>query len=268
VRSYEDEAQSALEWLKSHSTKATLDGMARYAIPSDNAFGVAMKDMKALGRKLGRNHELAAALWDTGVYEARMVCAFVDDPAQITPRQMDRWCHDFDNWAICDTICFNLFDRTPHAWSKVAQWSRKRSEFEKRAAFALLWSLSLHDKRADNEPFVQGLALIERAADDERNFVKKAVNMALRAIGKRNRALNAAAVAVAGAWRTHKMPRRGASARRGHDRWIGDIHALHAARAAHVLSAGARLQRRAVRAEPGAAADLTSRWAVWQYIQI
>lgn len=210
--SLEDEVQSALKWLKSHSTRATLDGMARYAIPSDKAFGVAMRDMKVLGKKLGRNHELAAALWDTGVYEARMVCSFVDDPALVTPAQMDRWCRDFDNWAICDTICFHLFDRTPHAWAKATQWSRKRNEFEKRTAFALLWSLSVHDKRATDEQFVQGLALIERAAGDERHFVKKAVNMALRAIGKRNRTLNAAAVAVA---------RRLADSQEAAARWVG-----------------------------------------------
>jgi 3-methyladenine DNA glycosylase AlkD len=211
-KSREDEVRSALKWLKSHSTKSTLDGMARYAIPSDKAFGVAYKDMKVLGKRLGRNHELAAALWDTGVYEARMVASFVDDPSQVTPAQLDRWCKDFDNWAICDTMCFNLFDRTPHAWAKVAQWSSSKDEFVKRTAFALLWSLSVHDKRAGNEPFVEGLVLIERAADDERNFVKKAVNMALRAIGKRNRALNAAAVAAA---------RRLAGSSNASARWVG-----------------------------------------------
>ena len=210
--SLEDEVRSALKWLKSHSTKTTLDGMARYGIPSDKAFGVAMKDMKVLGKKLGRNHELAAALWETGAYEARMVCSFVDDPALVTAAQMDRWCHDFDNWAICDTICFNLFDRTPHAWAKVTQWSTRRSEYEKRAAFALLWSLSVHDKRADDEQFVRGLALIERAAADGRNFVRKAVNMALRAIGKRNLALNVAAVDVA----RHLADSQEAAAR-----WVG-----------------------------------------------
>jgi 3-methyladenine DNA glycosylase AlkD len=210
--SLEDEVQSALKWLKSHSTKATLDGMARYAIPSNNAFGVAYRDMKLLGKRLGRNHELAAALWDTGVYEARMVASFVDDPSRVTPEQMDHWCKDFDNWGICDTMCFNLFDRTPHAWAKVAQWSKSKDEFVKRTAFALLWSLSVHDKRANNEPFVKGLVLIERAADDKRNFVKKAVNMALRAIGKRNRALNAAAAAVA---------RRLAGSPNAVARWVG-----------------------------------------------
>jgi 3-methyladenine DNA glycosylase AlkD len=156
-----------------------------------------MKDIKALGKRIGCNHDLAIALWDTDVYEARMLASFVGDPARLTSVQMDRWCRQFDNWAFCDAMCFNLFDRTPHAWSKVSQWSSKRGEFEKRTAFALLWSLTVHDKQAGNEPFIRGLTLIERAANDERNFVKKAVNMALRAIGKRNRALNAAAIVIA-----------------------------------------------------------------------
>jgi len=186
--------------------------MARYAIPSENALGVAMRDIKALGTKLGRNHDLAAALWATGVYEARVLCSFVGDPVKLTPAQMDRWCKDFDSWAICDTICFNLFDRSPHAWAKVIEWSSRRGEFEKRTAFALLWSLSMHDKRADDMQFVRSLGLIERAADDERNFVKKAVNMALRAIGKRNRALNTAALATA---------RRLAASEDVTARWIG-----------------------------------------------
>jgi 3-methyladenine DNA glycosylase AlkD len=191
------EVQSALQWLRAHSTKATLNGMVRYAIPSDHALGVAMRDIKALGQQLGHNQELAAALWETGVYEARMLASFVGDPARITSAQMDRWCKDFDNWAFCDAMSFNLFDRTPHAWDKVTKWSSSKEEFVKRTAFALLWSLSVHDKGAGDEQFVRGLALIERAADDDRNFVKKGVNMALRAIGKRNPALHTAAVAAA-----------------------------------------------------------------------
>ena len=119
-RSVQDQVQFALTWLKRHSTKATLDGMARYAIPSDHAYGVAMKDIKALGKTLGRNQPLAVALWATGVYEARMLASFVGDPERLTPAQMDRWCKDFDNWAFCDAMSFNLFDRTPHAWAKVA----------------------------------------------------------------------------------------------------------------------------------------------------
>ena len=207
-----EQVQSALAWLKRHSTKGTLDGMARYSIPSDHAYGVAMKDIKALGKTLGRNQQLAVALWATGVYEARMLASFVGDPAHLTPAQMDRWCKDFDNWAFCDAMSFNLFDRTPHAWAKVAQWSTRRNEFEKRTAFALLWSLTVHDKSAGNERFEEGLAIIEREAGDERNFVKKAANMALRAIGKRNRALNAAARVVA---------QRLADSKDATARWIG-----------------------------------------------
>jgi 3-methyladenine DNA glycosylase AlkD len=126
---------------------------------------------------------------------------------------MDRWCRDFDNWGICDTACFHLFDRTPHAWGKVAQWSDRRDEFVKRAAFALLASLTAHDKQAGDEAFVRGLALIERAVTDDRNFVKKGVNWALRCIGKRNRELNPAAVAVARRLSTSDSPAA---------RWVGN----------------------------------------------
>ncbi len=195
--SLDDEVEAALVWLKKHSTRATREGMARYAIPSDNAYGVAMKDIKAFGKQLGQRNDLAIALWDTGVYEARMLTSFVGEAMLLTSAQMDRWCKDFDNWAICDAMCFNLFDRSPHRWAKVKQWSTSRKEFEKRTAFALLWSLSVHDKKAADEQFIAGLGLIERAADDERNFVKKAVNMALRAVGKRNQKLNSAAVLLA-----------------------------------------------------------------------
>jgi 3-methyladenine DNA glycosylase AlkD len=210
--SLEVEVQSALSWLKGHSSKSTRDGMARYGIPSDNAFGVTVANMKVLAKRLGRNHELAAALWQTGWYEARMLTSFVDEPARVTSAQMDRWCGDFDNWGICDTVCFHLFDRTPHAWQKVAQWSDRRQEFVKRAAFALLWGLTVHDKHADDAPFIGGLIFVERAATDERHFVKKSVNMALRAIGKRNPALNAAAAAVA---------RRLADSPGAAARWVG-----------------------------------------------
>jgi len=205
-------AQPALDWLQAHATRATLDGMARYGIPSGHALGVTMADMKRLGKELGRDHALAAALWATGVYEARMVAAFVDDPAQVTAAQMDRWCKDFDNWAICDTVCFNLFDRAPAAWSRVEPWSKKPGEFQKRTAFALLWALALHDKAAADARFLEGLALIEAAATDERNFVKKAVAMALKAIGKRNAPLRKAA---------QQLAKRLASSPDATARWIG-----------------------------------------------
>jgi 3-methyladenine DNA glycosylase AlkD len=208
--------QMAVDWLTKHATKATLEGMARYAIPSDRAFGVAMRDIQLLAKQLGRNHQLASELWATGWYEARMLSAYVDDPASVTGRQMDQWCRDFDNWAICDTVCFALFDRTPHAWSKVEQWARRDEEFVKRAAFALLWGLSVHDDEADDDQFAKALLLVERAASDERHFVKKSVNMALRSIGKCSRELNAAAVAVA---------KRLAASPDPTPRWIGK-HAL------------------------------------------
>ena len=185
--------QQALAWLKSHSSQAALDGMSRYAIPSDGALGVAVRDIKALGKQLGRNQELATGLWETGVYEARMLASFVGDPARITPKQMDRWCAEFDNWAICDTMCFHLFDRTPHAWQKVDAWNDSTEPYVKRAAFALIWSLSVHDKDAADERFIHGLTLVERAADDGRHFVTKGVSMALRATGKRNARLRTAA---------------------------------------------------------------------------
>jgi 3-methyladenine DNA glycosylase AlkD len=186
--------------------------MARYAIPSQHAYGVAMKDIKALGQRLGRRQELAVALWHTGVYEARMLVSFVGDPAALTAAQMDRWCRDFDNWGLCDTVCFVLFDKTPHAWTTVKRWAGRRGEFTKRAAFALLWGLSVHDKNAADRAFVEGLVLIERAADDDRHFVKKGVNMALRAVGKRSPPLHAAAVKVA---------TRLATSSQGSAQWIG-----------------------------------------------
>ena len=186
--------RDALDWLQDHASKSVLANMApRFGIHTDNAFGVPMAQMKVLAKRLGTNHELAARLWDSGWYEARMVASMIDDPSAVTATQMDRWCKDFDNWAICDTVCFNLFDRAPHAWRKVEQWARSNQEFVKRSAFALLWSLALHDKDADDEHFIGGLALIEREADDERNFVTKAIAMALRAIGQRNPMLATAA---------------------------------------------------------------------------
>jgi 3-methyladenine DNA glycosylase AlkD len=172
--------------------------MARYAIVAPKAFGVPVGTIRALGKQLGTDHGLAAALWRSGWYEARMLTAFVEDPARLTAAQMDRWAKDFDNWAICDHLCFHLFDRSPHAWRKIAQWSTRREEFVKRAAFALLASVALHDRDAPDAPFTRSLRLIERAAADQRNFVKKGVSWALRSVGERNVALHRAALATAG----------------------------------------------------------------------
>jgi 3-methyladenine DNA glycosylase AlkD len=190
------DVQGVLAFLERKGSKKNVDGMARYGIVAKKVFGVSVGTLRAHGKRIGKNHELAAALWATGWYDARMLAAFVEDPSRVTVAQMDRWCRDFDNWAICDTVCFHLFDHTPHAWAKVSAWSARREEFVKRAAFALLASLSVHDKHAPDALYVRGLKLIERGATDDRNFVKKAVNWALRSIGKRNPALNAAAVAT------------------------------------------------------------------------
>ena len=190
-------ADDVIAWLQRAGRQATIDAMARYAIPSDNALGVTVGELKAASKQLGRRHELAEALWESGWYEARMLAAMVGEPERLTPAAMDRWCCTFDNWAICDTVCFHLFDRTPHAWGRLAPWARRKPENERRAAFALLWGLTVHDKKAPDAAFIDGLALIEKTATDERNFVKKGVNMALRATGKRNAALHAAACEVA-----------------------------------------------------------------------
>jgi 3-methyladenine DNA glycosylase AlkD len=188
--------QPAIAWLKRHGTKAHRDGLARFAIPTDRALGVTMGQIQALAKQLGRNHALAQALWQSEWLEARMLAAYVDDPDEVTAAQMDRWCRGFDNWAVCDTVCFALFDRTPHAWGKVTQWAARKDEYQRRAAFALLWGLTVHDKTSGDQPFLKALGLIERAATDERLYVKKGVNMALRATGKRSAALHTAALAV------------------------------------------------------------------------
>jgi 3-methyladenine DNA glycosylase AlkD/uncharacterized protein YdhG (YjbR/CyaY superfamily) len=183
--------------LRKMASKKVLAGYTRFAIPTENALGISVADLRKLAKRHFPNHQLAIELWKARIYEARMLATMVDDPAAVTPAQMDRWCRDFDNWAICDTACFGLFDRTPHAWQKVNEWAASEKEFVRRAAFATLWGLTVHDKKSTDQPFLESLQLIEQYADDGRNFVKKAVNMALRAIGKRNKKLHAAAVEVA-----------------------------------------------------------------------
>ncbi|MGH7726258.1 MAG: DNA alkylation repair protein [Candidatus Eiseniibacteriota bacterium] len=205
-------AQEIVAELKRLSSKKARDGMARYAIPSDHAFGVPMSTMQQVARRAGHDQELAEALWKTGWYEARTVAAFVAEPEKLTPAQMDRWCRDFDNWAICDTVCFKLFDRSPHALKKIAQWAGKRDEYQRRAAFALLASVALHDRESGDEPFLRLLPVVEKAASDERNFVKKGVSWALRSVGTRSAKLNAASVALS---------RRLAESDNASARWIG-----------------------------------------------
>ena len=206
------DVRTVLESLERLGDRRTRDGMPRYGIVVRKAFGVPMARIQKLGKELGRDHDLAAALWASGWYDARLLAAFVDDPSLVTPAQMDRWCRDFDNWGVCDTVCFKLFDQTPHAYEKVRRWSARRDEFVKRAAFALLASLALHDKRAGDEAFVACLPLIEAAAADDRNFVKKGVSWALRSVGRRNAALRQ---------RSLDLARRLAASANPAARWIG-----------------------------------------------
>lgn len=207
-----ERAAGVLAWLERRGTRKSREAMARYAIHAEKAFGVPMATLQKHAKTLGRDHDLAAALWESGWYEARLLAALIDDPARVTPSQMDCWCRTFENWADCDTACFFLFDRTPHAFSKVARWAGRRRELEKRAAFALLASLALHDRRSPDEPFRKGLVLVEGAAKDERNLVKKGASWALRAVGERSASLNAAALETA-----HRL----AASPEPSARWIG-----------------------------------------------
>lgn len=204
--------KAAIAELERRASKKVKDGMARYAIPSDHALGVPVGVIRKIGKSLGVDHELALALYEQEPYEARMLAVFVADPERLTPAQMNAWCRAFDNWAICDTACFHLFDRSPHAFAKVDAWAKKKPEFEKRAAFALLASLALHHRSATDAEFERGLALVEREAKDARNFVKKAVNWALRGIGGRGVRLHRAAV---------ELSERLAADADATSRWIG-----------------------------------------------
>jgi 3-methyladenine DNA glycosylase AlkD len=195
-------------------------GMARYGINVDDAFGVSVSVLRAIATRIGTDHGLALALWATGNHEARLLACFVDDPARVTRTQMEAWARDFDSWDLCDQATTSLFDRTEHGWQKAVEWAKRDAEWVRRAGFALMAGLAVHDTAAGDRAFVRLLPLIARAAPDGRNFVKKAVNWALRNIGKRDRALNAAAIACA------KRILAQANARSGNDeaarsaRWV------------------------------------------------
>jgi 3-methyladenine DNA glycosylase AlkD len=193
-----DRVAEAIAWLEAHADSGTLENMGpRYGIYTDRAMGVPMRHMKTLSRQLGVDHSLAIQLWDADWYETRTVASLVDEASLVTPGQLESWAGDFDNWAIVDSVCFNLFDRAPARWSKVNEWAGRDEEFVKRAAFALLWSLALHDRDAPDDHFAHGLTLIEREAGDGRPLVDKAIAMALRAIGKRRPDITGAALGVA-----------------------------------------------------------------------
>ena len=202
----------ALAWLKRSGTRRDVLGLARYGIVAQRAFGVPMNKLLAIKKRIGKDRALAAALWKSGWYEARLLAAMVDDPKQVTRRQMDAWAREFDNWGVCDTVCWHLFDYTPFAFEKARVWSRSPREFVKRAGFALMAGPAGPNKTANAAQFLALLPLVEKGARDERNFVKKGVSWALRRIGGRSRALHEASLALS---------RRLAASEHASARWVG-----------------------------------------------
>ncbi len=174
-----------------------LAGMARYGMVIEQRLGVSIPDLRKLAKELGRDHELAVELWQTGIAEARILAAMVDDPGRVTDEQMDDWVKDINSWDVCDQVCLNLFEKTPLVWKKIIDWSSREEEFVKRAAFSLLACLAWHDKKTEDGKFIELFPVIRQGATDERNFVKKAVNWALRNIGKKNQNLNKSAIGAA-----------------------------------------------------------------------
>ncbi len=189
--------EEVLALLEKQGTKKTRDGLARYGIVARHAVGVPMSALLALSKRLGTDQALSLALWDSGVYEARLLASLIGDAAAVTRRQMDAWAAGFENWGDCDTVCFKLFDRSPHAWKAAPKWAASPREFVKRGGFVLMACLALHDKAAPDKPFLAFLPLLEKGARDERALVKKGVSWALRSVGRRNRALHDATMAVA-----------------------------------------------------------------------
>lgn len=187
-----------MERLRAMASEEDREGMARFGIPTGSALGVRVWDLRRLAKEVGRDHDLALGLWDTGVHEARVLATMVAEPKRVTEDLMEEWVRDLDSWDVCDQACSNLFDHHPAAHRKAVEWAGREGEFEKRAGFALMACLAVHDKKATDGAFEAFLPVIEREAWDDRNFVRKAVNWALRQIGKRNLALNALAVEAAG----------------------------------------------------------------------
>ncbi len=187
----------ALDKLRQKSNYENRTGMARFGIDTAKALGVAMPDIRSIGKSIQKDHLLANALWESDIHEARILASLVDHPEWVTREQMDQWALDFNSWDLCDQVCGNLFDKSDYAPEKIIAWSTRSEEFVKRAAFALIAWRAVHDKKAPDEPFLAYLPIILKASDDPRNFVKKAVNWALRQIGKRSASLYVPALETA-----------------------------------------------------------------------
>ncbi len=188
---------AVLRRLRTQADPARVEGMARYGISPRNTLGVSIPVLRSLAKELGRDQALALELWDSGIHEARILVGLVAEPARLTEAQMERWVREFDSWDVCDQVCSNCFDKHPAAWNKALVWSTRKEEFVKRAGFVLMACLAVHDKQAKDNAFLAFLPVIERESKDERNFVKKAVNWALRQIGKRSASLRAPTLALA-----------------------------------------------------------------------
>jgi 3-methyladenine DNA glycosylase AlkD len=186
-----------LEKLKAKARPDQLEGMARYGMKTENRLGVQIPEIRRLAKETGKNHQLAMELWKTGIAEARIIASMIAEPEKLTEQQMDSMAQDIDSWDIGDQTCMNLFEKTPLAWKKIAEWSQRPEEFVKRTAFGLLACLAWHDKAATDAQFTALFPVIAQGAQDQRNSIKKAVSWALRNIGKRNQHLNTTAIKLA-----------------------------------------------------------------------
>lgn len=189
--------EEIIEKLKSMANQKNVDGMARYGINPKNNLGILIYKLRPLAKEIGRDHKLALRLWNSGIHDARLLAVFIEDPEKVTEEQMESWANDFDSWDVCDQACTSLFDLTSLAYKKVSEWSERDEEFVKRAAFSLIAGLAVHDKKSSDDVFERFFPIIEAKSIDERNYVKKAVNWALRNIGKRNLYLNKRAIEAA-----------------------------------------------------------------------
>lgn len=189
--------EEILEKLKNMASPKNVEGMARYGINPKNNLGISIYKLRPVAKEIGKDHQLALKLWNSGIHDARLLAVFIEESSLVTGEQMDSWAKDFDSWDICDQACTSLFDSTPHAWKKVYEWAKSDEEFVKRGAFSIIAGLAVHDKKAADSKFEDFFPIIKRESTDERNYVKKAINWALRNIGKRNLTLNKKAVKTA-----------------------------------------------------------------------
>ena len=191
------QCEEILNKLRSLSDPEAVKGMASFGINPKNIYGVSIPDLRLIAKQIGKDHGLAQQLWASGMHEARILASMIGEPEMVTEQQLDKWAQDLDSWDVCDQCCNNLFSRAKFAYQKAVEWSQKDPEFMKRAGFVLMATLAVHDKKAGDEKFLRFLPIIEASSIDERNFVKKAVNWALRQIGKRNSSLNKASLKTA-----------------------------------------------------------------------